>query len=92
VQSLAVSSGAPQTRKDKIAGANVEFMEILSACLYEQGEEIGGRQAVIEGDARACYRERKSGSRDSSNVAKVWEKQIQHAEDAGAAERFVWMG
>lgn len=92
VQSLSVSSGEPQTRVQKVAGASQEFMEILSAALYEQGEEIEGRQMILEAEAKSVYRDRKAGSRDPSNVNKTWPKQLVFAEETGAVEPVVWMG
>lgn len=92
VSSLTVSSGAPQTKLEKVIGAQAEFLDILAAAIYADGDTIDGKDWILEADARAAYRERKVGSKDGSNVAKQWSKQLAAAVETAAVDEMVWMG
>ena len=92
VSSLCVSAGATQSRTQKLSTLAQEWLDLVSAAIYEQGEKIEGRPAVLSMDARSLYKDRKSGSKDASNVTRSWSKQLDFAVETGAAEEFLYCG
>jgi len=99
VISLCVSSGAPQSRVDKVANRGAEFMELLQLCEDDIGEFIEGKKVMPIEDAKEFYRERRQGSKDKSNSLKAWNELLGWGENTSAIEqgilvdgrRYVWI-
>jgi hypothetical protein len=98
VSSLCVSSGAPQTRTDRVANRGGEFMELMQIAEDDFGEVIEGKKVVPIEDAKEFYRERRQGSKDKSNSLKAWNEMLGWGENTGAVEqglihgrRYIWI-
>lgn len=92
VVSLCVSSGAAQTKTDRLASRGQEFAELLQLAIDDYGEVIEGRRVAPIEEAKDFYRERRQGSKDKSNSLKAWNELLGWAENAGVVEQIVFCG
>lgn len=93
VESCIVTTGVKERSAD---GGSAEHAALLVECtewaLIEEGGMLLDRQIVELEAVRALYKERKTGSRDRSNIAKTFVSALTWAEETGAVESLVHDG
>lgn len=88
IKSMQVSMGDPSSGPGRMPPHTETFLEALEWAKNE-AVDVKGRQGIEIGAARATFKERKPGSKDRSNLAKVFNACLAYTDGMGVTESVV---
>lgn len=91
ITSMSVSMGDAKSGPGRIPPHTEKFLEALEWC-REEFVDVDGRQGVEISVAKNAFKERKGGSMDRSNIAKVFNACLTYTDGMGRTESLPWAG